>query len=92
VETDGDTYHANPVKGAVDNERNNELTEYGWRVLRFNTAHVLREMPSCLETVSATVDRLGGLETEILTPRKFVRTKSGVASQFSLFSGIDDDS
>ena len=40
VETEGDTYHANPERAALDNDRNNNLESADWKVLRFSTEQV----------------------------------------------------
>lgn len=44
VETDGDTWHANPKKARQDNVRDNALKTAGWRVLRFTTKQIREEM------------------------------------------------
>jgi very-short-patch-repair endonuclease len=63
IETDGDTYHANPDKAADDNERNNHLTAAGWRILRFNTQQINESAETyCIEAVAQTINDLGGVD------------------------------
>lgn len=51
VETDGDTWHANPEKAAEDNRRDNRLEAAGWSVLRFSTREIREEAETyCVET------------------------------------------
>ncbi len=68
VETDGDTYHADPKKTMADNLRNNDLASVGWQVLRFSTRHIQTEMLEyCTPIIAKTVEYLGGLgRTEAL--------------------------
>lgn len=63
VETDGDSWHANPEKAAEDNLRDNALEAVGWKVLRFTT-HQIREQTEdyCIHTVAETINNLGGVE------------------------------
>jgi very-short-patch-repair endonuclease len=61
VECDGDTWHANPEKARLDNQRNNYLEQRGWHVLRFNTAQLTQELPDCVRHVTNTIHRCGGL-------------------------------
>lgn len=70
IETDGDTYHANPQKAAYDNRRNNNLTAAGWQVLRFSTQQINEETETyCIPEVVRTINNLGGLD-DGLAPRK----------------------
>lgn len=63
IETDGDTYHANPDKAADDNRRNNLLTAAGWSILRFNTRQIQELAETyCVETVVKTINDLGGAD------------------------------
>lgn len=71
VETDGDTWHADPERIPLDNLRDNSLETVGWRVLRFNTYHIREEMDEyCIHTVTENINRLGGLEEGNFLPRK----------------------
>lgn len=70
VEADGDTYHANPERAALDNLRNNDLAETRWQVLRFSTPQIREQLNSyCIPKIAATVDNLGGLEQQQAWPR-----------------------
>jgi very-short-patch-repair endonuclease len=72
VETDGDTWHADPERIPLDNLRDNDLETVGWRVLRFNTYHIQETMAEyCLPTVVENINRLGGLDEGGLVPHKF---------------------
>lgn len=71
VETDGDSWHANPEKAAQDNLRDNDLKTVGWRVLRFNTRQIQEQATDyCLDTVAQNINNLGGLDTGALIPQK----------------------
>ena len=71
VETDGDTWHANPEKAAIDNRRDNALKMLGWLVLRFTTRQVMDElMEYCLPTVVTTINTLDGVDEGGVLPRR----------------------
>lgn len=71
VETDGDTWHSNPEKAALDNLRDNALEAVGWKVLRFSTAQIQEEVQTyCIRTISETINYLGGIDEGKLVPRK----------------------
>lgn len=83
IETDGDTYHANPDKAADDNRRNNNLTAAGWQVLRYSTSQINEEMETyCIPEIVRTVNNLGGIEEFV--PRK-VDSRPDRPYQMSLF-------
>ena len=86
VETDGDTWHANPEKAAQDNLRDNALEMAGWRLLRFNTSQIREQMTQyCLPTVVATVNSLGGVDEGGLVPRKIDLNAPNGSYQLGLF-------
>jgi len=71
VETDGDTWHADPERIPLDNLRDNDLETTGWRILRFNTHQIQEEMAEyCLPTIVKNINRLGGLDEQGIVPRK----------------------
>ena len=73
VETDGDTYHADPKKTMADNLRNNDLASVGWQILRFSTRHIQAEMLEyCTPIINRTVEYLGGLDEDHFIPRKTI--------------------
>ena len=83
IETDGDTYHANPEKAEDDNRRNNNLAADGWRVLRYTTSQIHEEMDTyCIPKIVATINDLGGIDDII--PRK-VDSRPDRPYQMSLF-------
>ena len=85
IETDGDRWHADPVRIPEDNRRNNDLTSKGWQVLRFNTSQIREEMAAyCVPRITASVNQLGGLETAE-APRAYYSTKDGIVQQLTLF-------
>lgn len=89
VETDGDTWHANPVKAEQDNRRDNALTTLGWRVLRFSTPHIMEHLADyCLPTVVNTVNSLGGLDAGGPLPRRIDIQEQGRMIQRGLFDGL----
>jgi very-short-patch-repair endonuclease len=61
IECDGEAYHSGRDKAEQDRERDNTLTTAGWHILRFSGRRILRDTGHCLETVSRTVRRLGGV-------------------------------
>ena len=65
IETDGDTYHANPEQASKDMVRNNELETYDWRVLHFSTRHIQEQMQEyCIPTIITNIKNLGGYKDE----------------------------
>ena len=67
VETDGDTWHADPERIPEDNRRDNDLASAGWYVLRFNGRQVRESMNEyCLPKVTGMINRLDGLGEEDL--------------------------
>lgn len=70
IETDGDTYHANPEKAAYDNLRNNNLTAAGWQILRFTTHQIRDQIDTyCIPEITRTINNLDGLD-DGLAPHK----------------------
>jgi very-short-patch-repair endonuclease len=66
IETDGDTWHANPERIPLDNLRDNELQTAGWSHLRFNTHQVREEIAEyCVPKIQENIARLGGLEQKV---------------------------
>jgi len=63
VETDGDTWHAEPKRIHLDNMRDNALVAIGWSLLRFNGRQIREEMNEyCLPTIIGTINNSGGLK------------------------------
>ena len=86
VETDGDTWHADPERIPEDNRRNNALASLGWHVLRFNTSEVRETRAEyCVPQIVTTVNKLGGLDESAGEPRVYRAINGGIAQQFSLF-------
>ena len=84
VETDGDTWHADPERIPLDNRRDNDLETSGWSLLRFNGYQLHEEMTKyCVPTIVEKIRRLGGLAEGRIIPRD-IRT-DGSSSQLSLF-------
>jgi very-short-patch-repair endonuclease len=89
VETDGDEWHANPEKAALDNVRDNDLESAGWQSLRF-TSHQIKDQVAeyCVPKIVRTINRLGGLEEEgKYMPRKIDPDAPTGTYQPSLFNG-----
>lgn len=85
VETDGDTWHANPQKAALDNLRDNALEAVGWKVLRFSTPQIQEAAASyCIPTIRETINKLGGVQEGNLLPRRIDPDIEG-AVQLGLF-------
>jgi len=91
VETDGDWWHINPERAALDNVRNNELGSLGWTVLRFNGQQIDgRLMDECLPQVLRTIEQCGGLQEEVVTQRVLYSDIAGGAQQLALFEDGPD--
>ncbi|MCB9419765.1 MAG: DUF559 domain-containing protein [Ardenticatenaceae bacterium] len=85
VETDGDTWHANPEKAAQDNLRDNALEAVGWKVLRFTTHQINEKVEAyCIPTITETINNLGGIDEGKLVPREIDLDVDG-SYQMSLF-------
>ncbi len=86
VETDGDLYHVTSEASAADNFRNNALTKYGWRILRYTTAQVQEKLESyCIPNIAGAIDNLGGLDREGELPRIINLPEAGKPHQPTLF-------
>lgn len=70
VETDGDSWHANPEKAAQDRLRDNDLGVAGWKVLRFGTKEIRERVKEyCIPTVAESINKLGGISKDRYLPR-----------------------
>jgi len=86
VETDGDTWHADPAQIPLDNQRDNSLTGLGWSILRFNGTQVREEAAEyCIPQIMKSVTRLDGLTSNGLIPRPFDPERPDGAQQLTLF-------
>lgn len=84
VETDGDTWHADPQQIPLDNQRDNDIETIGWHLLRFNTYHIREQMSEyCLPTIVENITRLGGIEIGREIPRHV--SLEGPSRQLSIF-------
>jgi len=61
VECDGEKYHILPEALTRDRERNNELTSFGWSVLRFSGKQINQTINDCFTKISRTIENLGGI-------------------------------
>jgi very-short-patch-repair endonuclease len=84
IEADGDTWHSQRDRIALDNKRNNDLEKRGWHVLRFNGEEIRDEKAKYLVQVQETINTLDGLKDDGLVPRKFSTNDNGT-QQLSLF-------
>ncbi len=62
LECDGERYHILPESLTRDRLRNNELTSYGWYVLRFIGNEIRTKLNNCLRTIIRTINTLDGLQ------------------------------
>ena len=86
VETDGDTWHADPQRIPMDNLRDNDLQTSGWKVLRFNGHQIREEMTAyCLPVVVDNIKRLGGVDERRLVPDQLELAGSDWIVQPGLF-------
>lgn len=65
LECDGEKFHTLPVALAGDRERNNELTSYGWRVLRFSGKEINQIIDNCFVKIERTIRNLGGISQAV---------------------------
>ena len=61
VECDGEKYHILPEALTKDRQRNNQLTSFGWLVLRFSGKEIIHDIKKCVSIISKTIYNLGGL-------------------------------
>ncbi|MBI3945746.1 MAG: DUF559 domain-containing protein [Armatimonadetes bacterium] len=86
VECDGDRWHADRQRIPEDNARDNALATDGWAVLRFNTARITGDLPSCVMQVRDAASRYGGIVTAE-GEHWWPATGTGPGKQLSLFNG-----
>jgi very-short-patch-repair endonuclease len=85
LETDGDTWHADPSRIPMDNLRDNDLETGGWKLLRFNSYQLREQMDDyCLPTIVKNVQKLGGADERRVIPRD-IQLDPSAPSQMSLF-------
>jgi len=65
VECDGAAYHSSTKDAARDRDRNNELTSYGWSVLRFTGSEINQNPEECIEVVKRTIKTLKGVDNKV---------------------------
>ena len=86
VETDGDTWHANPERAAADNLRDNALKTVGWNVLRFNTQQIREEIIEyTIPTVLKKINRLDGIDEGQPLARRFDLDSNDNLRQLGLY-------
>lgn len=61
VECDGEKYHILSEALTKDRERNNELTSFGWSVLRFTSKLINQSINNCFTKIERTIGHLGGI-------------------------------
>ena len=61
VECDGERYHVLPDAMTRDRKRNNDLTSFGWHVLRFSGKEIRGEIENCFLVLNKTIGNLGGV-------------------------------
>ena len=92
VETDGDTWHADPERVPLDNLRDNDLETAGWKLLRFNTHHIQEQMADyCLPTIVENINKLDGVEEGRLVPRRINLDAPRGMYQLGLFDDSSGD-
>lgn len=90
IETDGDTWHANPERAVQDNLRDNNIETAGWKVLRFSTPQIREQTETyCLPTIAENINKLGGIEEEGKSiPRKINLNLPAGSKQLNLFDDV----
>jgi len=61
VECDGEAFHSSKKDIIKDRDRNNELTSYGWSVLRFSGSEINRDPKECIRKIKRTIKNLNGV-------------------------------
>ena len=88
IEVDGDTWHADPDRIPLDNQRNNALGVDLWTVLRFNGRQIREQMDSyCLPSIQEAINTHGGLSDDGLVSRVFYPDSN--VQQLNLFEDGD---
>lgn len=62
IECDGEKYHNIPETFTKDRIRNNQLTSFGWSVLRFSGKEIYRDIKNSLAIIETTISTLDGLK------------------------------
>lgn len=62
LECDGERYHVLPDAVTKDRMRNNQLTSFGWHILRFSGSEINRNLKECLQLIAKTIQFLAGLK------------------------------
>lgn len=62
IECDGEAYHSSKKDIIKDRDRNNELTSYGWSVLRFSGSEINKDPEKCIKKIKRTIKNLNGVE------------------------------
>jgi very-short-patch-repair endonuclease len=76
IETDGDEWHANPERAAIDNLRDNDLESQGWQQLRFTARQIQEQMAEyCVPTIAETINTLGGVQEGSQLVARKINTK-----------------
>ena len=90
IETDGDEWHANPEKSALDNLRDNDLESAGWQQLRFSAHQIQEQMGGyCIPKVVDTINNIEGMEEPgKFMPRKIDLSSSDGVYQLGLFDNL----
>lgn len=85
VETDGDTWHADPARIPKDNLRDNDLETTAWNLLRFNALQLHEQMHQyCLPTIVENINRLGGVDEGRMVARP-INLDPATPTQLSMF-------
>ena len=87
IETDGDTWHTQNERIALDNKRNNDLAIRGWYVVRFTGSQIREHMSTyCIPKIKKAINKYKGLSDDGLVSRIFYPSSGeGEFQQLSLF-------
>ena len=75
VECNGDLWHSQRRLIFKDNQRNNYLASQGWKVLRFGSKEINKNLQICLELVKETANNMGGIKRQ-KSIRKFLENEA----------------
>jgi very-short-patch-repair endonuclease len=92
IETDGDLWHHNPKSARLDNIRNNDLSAYGWSIIRFTSSQIMEQLDNyCIPQVKNNVNNLGGILIDEYFSKRFEDYREDGNYQYNFFDYNPED-
>jgi very-short-patch-repair endonuclease len=86
IETDGDKWHHNPKKAALDNYRDNDLVSEGWSILRFTSKQICEQITVyCVPKIVDKVNNFDGVKVDDDFAKRIDLKLPGSEFQYGLF-------